>query len=527
MNPIAEEIASYLGSAEMTEEEFIKHYGKGHLDGGHSGRFPWGSGEDPYQHSIDFLGRIAKLKKEGWIETPDNIMKEFGLTSSEYRIEKSLCNDERRIARVSRAKDLRDAGYSNREIGRRMNVNESTVREWFDKEKEERMYKSRNTAEFLKKQVDEKRMIDVGKGVEAEDGLNISREKLNTALYMLESQGYHVYSGRVPQVTNVAGKATTQKVLARPEVEYKEIYDFKNVKTINEYISRDNGKTFEKKFTYPESLNSKRIKVRYQEEGGADKDGIVEIRRNVPDLNLNNSRYAQVRILVDGTHYIKGMALYSDNIPDGYDIVFNTNKKRGVPMMSPNKEDKQVLKPIKKDPENPFGSAIKDADKGGQYWYTDPKTGKKKLGLINKRADEGDWTEWTDSLPSQFLSKQTPQLAKKQLDLAKTIKLAEFDEYMSLENPTVKKYYLKKFADECDSAAVDLKAAALPGQKYHVIIPNNTLKDNEVYAPGYASGSKLALIRYPHGGTFEIPICTVNNKNKLGLISNLSNYFLN
>ena len=75
---------------------------------------------------------------------------------------------------------------------------------------------------------------------------------------------------------------------------------------------------------------------------------------------------------------------------------------------------------------------------------------------------------------------------------------------------------LNKFADECESAAVHLQAAALPGQKYHVIIPNNTLKENEVYAPGYETGTKLALVRYPHGGTFEIPICTVNNKNPLG-----------
>ena len=187
-------------------------------------------------------------------------------------------------------------------------------------------------------------------------------------------------------------------------------------------------------------------------------------------------------------------------------------------------ERKVKLKPIKKDdPDNPFGSLIKDADQGGQYWY-DPKTGKRvsandpnaKLGLINKRSDEGDWSDWKDAVPSQFLSKQSVSMAKKQLKIAQDNKQEEYDEYCSLNNPTVKKYLLKKFADECDSAAVHLQAAALPGQKYHVIIPNNTLKENEVYAPGYDSGTKLALVRYPHGGTFEIPICTVNNKNALG-----------
>lgn len=226
-------------------------------------------------------------------------------------------------------------------------------------------------------------------------------------------------------------------------------------------------------------------------------------------MDLRGSRYAQVRILVDGTHYLKGMAVYSDNMPDGIDVVFNTNKTR-------DKSKMECLKEIKNDPENPFGSSIKDVELGGQYWYTDEKTGKRKLGLINKRADEGDWTEWKDTLPSQFLSKQTKEMAKKQLDLAKANKQDELDTILSLTNPTIKKYYLEKFASECDSAAVELKAAALPGQKYHVILPNNTLKDNEVYAPGYDPGTKLALIRYPHGGTFEIPICTVNNKNELG-----------
>ena len=243
-------------------------------------------------------------------------------------------------------------------------------------------------------------------------------------------------------------------------------------------------------------------------------DGVIQIRRGVKDLDLGNSRYAQVRILVDNDKYLKGMAIYSDNIPDGYDLVFNSNKKT--------RED--AFKSIKNDPDNPFGAAIKPNTEGGQYWY-DPKTGQRvsantkgaKLGLINKTREEGDWSEWKDSLPSQFLAKQSKTLAQKQLNLAKATKEAEYDEIMSLENPTIKKYYLKKFADSCDSAAIDLKAAALPGQKTHVILPINTLKESEVFAPQYKDGSKVALVRYPHGGTFEIPILTVNNKDKAAI----------
>ena len=505
MNPIANEIASYFGQAEMNDEEFIEHYGMPRR----SGRYPWGSGEDPYQHGTDFLSRVEELKKQGWKETPENIMKEFGINTKQYRIEKSICKDERRMLKVARAKALKEDGLSNSEIGRQMGVNESVVRSWFNSESESRMLQAKNTAEFLKKQVDQKRMIDVGADVEHDisSDIRVSREKLDVALYMLEREGYHIYGGRVPQPTN-KNQMTTLKVLAAPDVEHKEIFDYDKIQTINDYISRDGGDTFEKKFTYPSSMDSKRLKIRYAEEGGTDKDGIVELRRGVPDLDLKGSRYAQVRILVDGTHYIKGMAIYSDDMPDGVDVVFNTNK-------SNTKSKMEVLKEIKKDPDNPVGSNIKDADQGGQYWYTDPKTGKKKLGLINKRSDEGDWTEWADALPSQFLGKQSKQLAKKQLDLAKAEKAAEFEEIMSLTNPTIKKHYLEKFAASCDAAAVDLKAAALPGQKYHVIIPVNTLKDNEIYAPQYAPGTKLALVRYPHGGTFEIPIVTVTDKNKL------------
>lgn len=86
-------------------------------------------------------------------------------------------------------------------------------------------------------------MIDVGTGVERE--LGISKEKLNQALYILEMEGYPIYGGGVPQVTN-PGKQTNIKVICPPGTEHKEIYDFENVHSVRDYISYDDGETFKR-----------------------------------------------------------------------------------------------------------------------------------------------------------------------------------------------------------------------------------------------------------------------------------------
>jgi predicted transcriptional regulator len=483
--------------------EYIQHYGMPKR----SGRYPWGSGKEPHQHSGDFLSRVDELSKTGMSEK--DIAETIGLTTTQLRVQKSLANAERRNINVATAKGLREKGYSLSQIAEKMGFqNDSSVRTLLNEDSEAKMNQATKTADFLKKHVDEKGMIDVGTGVERE--LNVSKEKLKQALYILELQGYPTYGGGISQVTN-KGQQTNLKVLCPPGTEHKDIYDFDKVKSIGNYTSRDGGETFET-FHYPSSLDSKRLEINYAETGGIHKDGVIELRRGVKDLSLGNSNYSQVRIMVDGTHYLKGMAVYSDDLPKGVDVRFNTNKKLGTPQGD-------VLKKIKEDPDNPFGSLIKA---GGQSKYDDPNgnytdsvTGKKQsLSLINKRADEGDWNDWKDKLPSQFLSKQNLSLIKKQLDLTKQEREDEYNDIKSLTNPTIKKTLLKSFSDDCDSAAVHLKSAALPRQKYHVILPVNSLKDDEVYAPNYENGEKLALVRFPHGGTFEIPILTVNNKNK-------------
>lgn len=504
----------------------LQHYGMPRR----SGRYPWGSGENPYQRTGDFISRYNEMKAKGMKDS--EIAAEFQIfnrngepATKQLLTQLSVAKNYRRAIRVEQAKDLKAKGFTNTEIGEKMGINESTVRSLLNTKSEARTMASFNTAKILKEEVDKYGKIDVG--AQACRQLGVSQNTLDNALMILEADGYFTYGGRVRQVTN-KNNMTTLKVLCPPGTEHKDIYKFGEIHMIGDVKSSDGGETFDPSWVYPKSLDSKRVQIVYSEDGGLQKDGLVELRRGVDDISLGNDIYAQVRILVDGTHYIKGMAVYADDLPEGVDVRFNTNKKRGTPMMSDDPDAKQVLKPIDtKDPNNPFGSLIKDGIEdpdnpgdpqkkgGGQRYYYD-ENGEKQLSVINKRASAGDWDEWKHELPSQFLSKQNQKLVEQQLKLAKADKQTEYEEISALTNPTVKRHLLANFANDCDSAAVHLQAAALPRQRYQVIIPLTDIKDDEIYAPNYEPGEKVALIRYPHGGTFEIPILKVNNKNEEG-----------
>lgn len=478
-----------------------------------SGRYPWGSGKEPYQHGEDFLARVESLRGKGLSEK--EICEALGMSSTDLRMQERVAKHERRALEADRAKSLREDGKSLGEITKIMGYkNDSSVRALLEESTAINKNRARNTAEMLEKQVKEKGMLDVGKGVEIE--LGCSANTLNEALFILETKGYNVYGIGIPQVTN-PGKQTTTKILADKDVSYSDAYKYDKIGTVGDYHSIDSGLTY-KPLQYPSSVDSKRISIAYGDKGGADKDGVIELRRGCVDLDLGASHYAQVRILVDGKYYMKGMAMYSDDIPAGKDIVFNTNKPSGTPMME---GKKGVLKPIKTDdPNNPFGAAIKA---NGQTEFLNKKTGKMELSPVNKLKEEGDWDRMSKNLSSQFLSKQDPKLIKQQLNLSYRDKAAEYDTIMKLTNPTLKKKMLLDFADECDGAAVHMKAAALPRQSTKVILPLSKLKENEVYAPTYKNGEKVALVRFPHGSTSEIPVLTVNNKSTYakGILGNV------
>ena len=570
-------------------QDFLMHYGTPR----HSGRYPWGSGDNPYQHENWFAGfdygdneydrepwfcdEVAKLRGQGYspkeiakMLTPKNsyvmtvaekdnpeigvkkgdripkldkdgklIPKEMSV--DELRARNSVSLKAKKQNEINTALKLHEKGMSNTAIAEKMfgdKSKESTVRNLLAPNAKEKAEAIDNTTKMLKQMVDEKQFVDVGKS--AELLANITRTRLQTAIAALKDQGYELKYIQAKQV-HLPGQKTSIQVLCPPGTTYSEcakaVLEDNKLQTLGDYYSIDNGKTWLGIRT-PESISSDRIYIRDGANGGLERDGLIELRPGVQDLSLQNSTYAQVRIAVDGTHYIKGMAVYNadafKDVPKGIDIIVNS-KHESTGKYENKLEHLKLMKGLSQDPEtgkitgtvdkdNPFGASVKlseeegEADAkllaGGQHEYIDINTGEKKLSCINKVNDEGDWEKWRKTLASEFLAKQPNPLAKRQLDEAYKLKEDQFERINQLTNPAVKKRLLEPFAEKCDSDAVSLRAAALPRQATSVIIPSVTLKDNEVYAPNFKDGEEVVLVRYPHGGKFEIPHLTVNNSNK-------------
>lgn len=463
-------------------DDVLMHYGTPR----HSGRYPWGSGENPYQHETDFLSGVRKLEKEGMSQK--EIADFYEMTVNELRKRKSIAVNQEKAYLRYQISEMQAQGLGASEIGRRLGKNESTIRSLMDETSKERQNLNEVTVDILKKNVDEQKYIDVGDGVASSMG--ITKNRLDTAVQYLVDEGYALHKIRVPQVNN-PGKYTTVMALCEPGTTWDTLRENKNkIGLVNERFEdpKSVGLLLERP---PQSISSKRVQVVYGPDGGATKDGLIELRRGVKDLDMGNSHYAQVRIVVDDSHYLKGVAVYSDDLPEGVDVRFNTNKKdTGNPLAA--------MKELKTDSDNPLGSTIKP---GGQR------------GALNIVNEQGDWQEWSKTLSSQFLSKQSVKLAQQQLSFAEQQRKQEYAEICSLTNPTVRKHMLEEFAEKCDTAAVHLKAASMPGQSNSLILPVNSLKPNEVYAPNYKNGTQVVLVRHPHGGTFELPQLTVNNRN--------------
>lgn len=492
----------------ILEEKDLLHYGILRK----SGRYPWGSGGNTEQRSKSFLDYINDLKRRLGLSNAEIAKlistEDYPFSTTDLVAAKVIAKNEIKAAQISMAQRLKEKGYSNVAIGTRMGLNESSVRALLEPGANAKIDALNSTVSRLRDEVDQKRYIDVGSGVE--NYLGVSNERKKVALAMLKEEGYKIQYVKVPQPGT--GKETSVMVLTSPDVTYSELYKNRDKIKFLQSFSDDGGRSYYG-IVEPLSISPKRLQVRYGDEGGSLEDGVIYVRPGVKDLSLGGSRYAQVRIKIGDDHYIKGMAIYKDDLPDGVDLIFNTAKEK-------TKDKLEALKPLAEDPDNPFGSYIKR-----QILERDSNGNDRAISAMNIVNEEGNWgggsinpktgevdKGWSKTLASQVLSKQSPELAKNQLAMTFERRQKEFDEIMALTNPTVRKKLLEEFADGTDSASVHLKAAALPRQRWQVILPIGTLSDKEIYAPNFRDGEQVALIRYPHGGTFEIPELKVNNR---------------
>lgn len=511
---------------DVDPEDVLEHVGRSVLDGAPigSGRYRYGSGEDAYQHVKNFHTTVQALRRKGMSDT--EISKHLQMTTSELRSKISQNKEQMRAHEIARIKQLRyERGMSTTAIAKALygdEKKESTVRNRLKEADAIPNKKFEATTNALKEELEKNRMLDVGPGTEL--ALGVSATRLKNVLTQMEKDGYTVHRKiAVDQYGKATNQKTTIKVLTKDDVTDREIYDhLEEIKPagLNLY-SDDKGMTFKER-KEPEVVDTSRVYVKYADdynsaEDGRLMDGVIQIRRGVPDLNMGNANYVQGRIRVSNNHFMKGMIIYSDDIPDGYDVVYNTNRKKGAPLY---KQEgymgDTVFKKMKDDPANPFGANIKeDSDLllGVNRTWKDAD-GNEHESAIRILNEEGNWNNWSRNISAQMLSKQPPALAKRQLDLTYASKREQLDDILSLTNPTVKQKMLEDFANSCDSDAVHLKAYGFPGQAGKVILPVTTLPENQIYAPSYENGTQVVLIRYPHASITEIPSLTVNNNHK-------------
>jgi hypothetical protein len=497
-------------------DNYLEHYGIKRR----SGRYPWGSGANPHQRSMSFLQVVDDLKKQGMSESAiaKSFSKppEFPFSVADLRATRSIAVNEVKANQIRQAQKLRDKGMGASEIARQMStpdkqISESTVRSLLEPGRQDKIDVLQTTADMLKRQVAEKGFVDIGAKVEMDlpmfEGkppVSISADKFNTAVSILKDEGYNVHPVHITQVGT--GERTRYKVLVAPGVTKQEAYANRdNIRLISEKTD-DRGHTYtDFGIQTPLSIHPDRVGIKYKEDGGADADGVIYVRPGVKDVNLGKSTYAQVRIQVGDGHYLKGMAVYKDDLPKGVDLMFNTNKSNTGNKLDALKELKRNKDTGEVDKDNPFGAVIKE---GGQILGKNGKV-ESAMNIVN---EEGDWDKWSKNISSQVLSKQKPDLAEAQLGKTYADRRAEYEKIKALTNPQVKKKLLESFADETDSASVHLKAAAMPGQAQKVLLPSTHVKPTEIFAPTFENGTRVALIRYPHAGTFEIPELTVNNR---------------
>ena len=253
----------------MSEE--LLHYGKPRR----SGRYPWGSGEDP-QRSKDLLSKIDELRGKGMKET--EIASELGMNTSELRSAISWAGNERKRVLQESVVSRKERGDSNTKIANDLGMSESSVRNYLKTKDTIQTKQVNNVADALKKGVSENEFLDIGVGVERQIG--VSRAKLKAAVNKLKEEGYTEHDIYVKRLTDPS-KYTTVRVLTKEKDLEVVKANSDKIKSLESYT--EDGGTTMKDPPPIKHVSWDRVDIRYKEDGGIDKDGVIELRRGVKD----------------------------------------------------------------------------------------------------------------------------------------------------------------------------------------------------------------------------------------------------
>ena len=112
-----------MSADDWVSNEELKHFGILRK----SGRYPWGSGSNPYQRSMTFYSMVNDLKAQG--VPPAEIATAMGLESiADLRSTTSIAKEEKLRYETNMAVTMRDAGASIQAISDELGIPAPTVR---------------------------------------------------------------------------------------------------------------------------------------------------------------------------------------------------------------------------------------------------------------------------------------------------------------------------------------------------------------------------------------------------------------
>ena len=183
---------NYIPENEVQEDDELRHVGVSKKDGAEvgSGRFPLGSGENPYQHLEGHYGEYRRLYEKGF--TDGQIAEHMGISTGVLRARNKYYTALKQQMKISEAVELLDKGYTKTEIAQKMQCSPTTVTNMLEASTKVREAKIISTRNALKERIDEVGWVDTGKGTDAM--LGVKRTMLDDAVLTLQDEGYKLYS---------------------------------------------------------------------------------------------------------------------------------------------------------------------------------------------------------------------------------------------------------------------------------------------------------------------------------------------